>query len=134
LKNGQKGQVQTYKGYCLSDPSDVLCCVKKVTQLASGTKLSKTGTCKIISQCPTSSYMRYNNQCPGNSNIKLCVPKSSNSGSVQVLALKLVLKLVQIPVPKLILKLVQRLVQILVQMLKHPINLVHQEITSKVFV
>ena len=81
MKNGQKGQVQTYKGFCLSDPSDVFCCVKKVTQLVSGKRLSKAGTCKNLSQCPVSSYIRYNNQCPGNSNIKLCVPKNTNTST-----------------------------------------------------
>jgi len=39
-----------------------------------GKKLNQTGTCKNISQCPTNTNDRIKNQCPGNSDIQLCVP------------------------------------------------------------
>ncbi|ORX43129.1 hypothetical protein BCR36DRAFT_304500, partial [Piromyces finnis] len=74
MSSGQKGTATTYTGYCKNDPANILCCVKKVTQLTNGTNLSKAGVCKNVSKCPTNSNTLYSNQCPGSSNVKLCVP------------------------------------------------------------
>ncbi|OUM64392.1 carbohydrate-binding module family 18 protein [Piromyces sp. E2] len=71
MKEGQVGSAKYYPGFCLSDSEDVLCCVKTVSQLSDGTKLLSEGICKNISECPAN--QRIKNQCPGNSNVQLCV-------------------------------------------------------------
>jgi len=78
MQKGQAGSAKTYKGFCKNDPADVLCCVKKVTKLTNGNTLANAGTCKNVSQCPSASNILYSNQCPGSSNVRLCVPKGSN--------------------------------------------------------
>jgi len=74
LKKGQKGNVETVKGYCLSDPDDVLCCIKTVDEI-DGEKLTKPGLCMNQSECASlGNTFMIENQCPGNSDIQLCVP------------------------------------------------------------
>lgn len=67
-----------YNNLCPNDPANVKCCRKNVCR-PSGT--SKTGVCKFASQCNGDVY---SGVCPGGSNFKCCVPKSTtpvNPGS-----------------------------------------------------
>jgi len=77
LQSGQQGSAYTIRGYCPKDPSNVLCCIKTVSRLTTGQYLSNPGRCKNVSQCSTSTNTIYNNQCPGSSRVKLCVPKKT---------------------------------------------------------
>jgi len=79
MSAGQKGSARTIPLLCLHDPSDVVCCIKTVTQLTDGTKLTNTGVCKNVSECPVNKNDIYSNQCPGGNDVKLCVPNKKKT-------------------------------------------------------
>ncbi|ORX49609.1 hypothetical protein BCR36DRAFT_291528, partial [Piromyces finnis] len=65
MSAGQSGSANYYSGYCPNDPANVKCCIKKVNY--SG----RTGTCiNVNSGCNGDLF---SGQCPGSSNVKLCL-------------------------------------------------------------
>jgi len=87
---GQEGSAIPYPGSapnwpCPEDPADVICCVKTVTQLRDGVT-KKSGICKNINNCPTSSNEIINTyECPGSEKVKLCVPKKSSTTQHEII-------------------------------------------------
>jgi len=80
MLEGQKGNAKLYQGFC-EGSSEIQCCIKTVTTLTNGTNLPNEGTCKNVNECPTNSNTLYSDQCPGNNDVKLCVPNSKYSAT-----------------------------------------------------
>jgi len=85
MYGSQTGKVVPYAGSapnwpCPNDPADVICCIKTVTKLRNGQSLNgRTGRCRNVSKCPSTSELISTYECPGSNNVKLCVPKKATT-------------------------------------------------------